>query len=398
MIEDVPAFSGGEITLVVQVSEDAEAEQIGNTAYVQVGNESDQQVSPEETVDVFQPSIDVEKDVKQYVRDGETVTDVGGYTAAYGDVITYTVTITNTGNVALENVALEDSLVSEIPNYPEAGIDLAEGKTASYTYTYTVTAGDVANASIENTATATATAADDPDTQVTDFDTETVNTDEYNPALTVAKTATSEQPEDGYTVGNTITYTVKVTNTGNVPLANITVTDTRANAEFATSGTNVATIAGLEPGASAELTVSYVLTEADIAAANGSFENTVTAVAEDGTSGEDTETVTVAQPKTGLQVAKTVTSITHGGAPVGNIEGYYAATGDVVGYQVVVTNTGNQTMKDVKVADTLLDAQGFANTTNLEGVTYAAGKGWTIASLAPQASVTITYTLSLIHI
>ena len=69
VMEDVPAFSGGEIILVVQVSEDAEAEQIGNTAYVQVGNESDQQVSPEETVDVFQPAIDVEKAVTQYVRD-----------------------------------------------------------------------------------------------------------------------------------------------------------------------------------------------------------------------------------------------------------------------------------------------------------------------------------------
>ena len=395
VMEDVPAFSGGEITLVVQVSEDAEAEQIGNTAYVQVGNESGQQVSPEETVDVFQPAIDVEKAVTQYVRDDETVTDVTGYTAAYGDVITYTVTITNTGNVALANVALKDSLVREIPNYPEAGIDLAEDGMASYTYTYTVTAGDVANGSIENTATATATAADDPNTQVTDFDTVTVNTDAYNPALTVKKTATSEQPEGGYTVGNTITYTVKVTNAGNVPLANITVTDERANAQFATSRTNVATIASLEPGASAELTVSYVLTEADIADANGSFENTVTAVAEDGTSGKDDETVTVAQPETGLQVAKTVTSITHGGAPVGNIEGHYAATGDVVGYQVVVTNTGNQTMEDVKVADTLLDAQGFANTTNLEGVTYAAGEGWTIASLAPQASVTITYTYTV---
>ena len=395
VMEDVPAFSGGEIILVVQVSEDAEAEQIGNTAYVQVGNESGQQVSPEETVDVFQPAIDVEKAVTQYVRDGQTFTDVTGYTAEYGDVITYTVTITNTGNVALEDVTLQDSLVSEIPNYPEAGIDLAEGKTASYTYTYTVTAGDVANGSIENTATATATAADDPNTQVTDFDTVTVNTDAYNPALTVKKTATSEQPEGGYTVGNTITYTVKVTNAGNVPLANITVTDERANAQFATSRTNVATIASLEPGASAERTVSYVLTEADIADANGSFENTVTAVAEDGTSGKDDETVTVAQPETGLQVAKTVTSITHGGAPVGDIEGHYAATGDVVGYQVVVTNTGNQTMENVKVVDTLLNAQGFANTTELEGVTYAAGEGWTIASLAPQASVTITYTYTV---
>ena len=394
VMEDVPAFSGGKITLVVQVSEDAEAKQIGNTAYVQVENESDQQVSPEETVDVFQPAIDVEKAVTQYVRDGQTFTDVGDYTAAYGDVITYTVTITNTGNVALANVALEDSLVREIPNYPEAGIDLAEDGMASYTYTYTVTAGDVANGSIKNTATATATAADDPDTQVTDFDIETVNTDPYRPALTVEKTAAGEQPEDGYTVGNTITYTVRVTNTGNVPLANITVTDTRANAKFATSGTNVETIASLAPGEKKELKVTYTLTEADIAAANGSFANTVTAKSGE-TEGKDTETVRVETPETGLQVAKTVTSITHGGAPVGDIEGHYAATGDVVGYQVVVTNTGNQTMENVKVADTLLDAQGFANTTNLEGVTYAAGEGWIIASLAPQASVTITYTYTV---
>ena len=376
-IENVAPFTGGTITLVAQVREGAVAEVIENTAYAKVGNEAEQK-SETVKVNVFQPAIKVTKEASAPEK---------GNTYALGEEITYTVTVTNTGNVDLTGVTLKDTLVEDIPDYTAAfALDVDASRT--YTYTHTVTEADIAGGEIVNTATATGTAQDET---VKDSDTVTCNTVEQASSLTVTKEAANE-PADGYALGDTITYTVTVENTGNQTLTNITVTDEREGAQFenGTNDTKTTTIASLAPGAKAELKVTYTLTEADIAAANGSFANTVTAKSGD-TEGDATETVTVETPETGLEVKKTVAGIN--GAP--QADGYYAGTGDVVAYQVAVTNTGNQTMENVAVGDTLLGEEGFANTTTAEGVTYAEGEGWTIASIAPNETVTITYTYTV---
>ncbi len=376
-IENVAPFTGDTITLVARVREDAVAEVIENTAYAKVGNEAGQKSETVE-VNVFQPAIEVTKEASAPEK---------GNTYALGEEITYTVKVTNTGNVTLEDVALEDTLVADIPGYTAA---FALGVDASriFTYTYTVTEADIAKGEIVNTATATGTAQDEA---VTDSDTVTCDTDALTPGLKVTKEAANE-PADGYALGDTITYTVTVENTGNQTLTDITVTDAREGAQFenGTNTTNTTTIASLAPGEKAVLKVTYRLTEADIAAADGSFANTVIAKSGD-TEGKATETVTVETPETGLKVQKTVAGIN--GEPQAN--GYYAGTGDVVAYQVAVTNTGNQTMKNVAVGDTLLGKEGFENTTTAEGVTYAEGEGWTIASIAPNETVTITYTYTV---
>ena len=66
-----------------------------------------------------------------------------------GDVLTYTVTVTNTGKKKLEKLTITDTLVI----LTEDAFDLEVGGEKTFTYTYTVTEDDVEEKSITNTAT-----------------------------------------------------------------------------------------------------------------------------------------------------------------------------------------------------------------------------------------------------
>ena len=85
--------------------------------------------------------------------------DDGDCTAAVGDTIAYSFSVTNTGNVTLTNVVVSDPLVT-ILGGPIAS--LAPGVTDSTTYTasYTITQQDIDAGVFSNQATATATAPD----------------------------------------------------------------------------------------------------------------------------------------------------------------------------------------------------------------------------------------------
>ena len=97
--------------------------------------------------------------------------------------------------------------------------------------------------------------------------------EEILPAYTIVKATTSKaKDEDGkYTAGETITYKITVTNTGNITLSNIVVSDELTGDEW--------TIESLDPGDAKEFTTSYVVTEADAAA--GKVVNVATGTAED---------------------------------------------------------------------------------------------------------------------
>jgi uncharacterized repeat protein (TIGR01451 family) len=141
---------------------------------------------------------------------------------------------------------------------------------------------------------------------------------------------------NGPDAGDTITYTFKVTNTGNVTLTNITVTDPKVGPVTCPSG-------GLEPDESFACTdVTYTITQADVNA--GRVDNTATASGTPpaGTPVTDTDsTTTPVQPTvTNVKVLKTVDDAT-------------PRVGDVVTYTLTVTNTGAADARDVVVVDAL---------------------------------------------
>ncbi len=124
---------------------------------------------------------------------------------------------------------------------------------------------------------------------------------EPQPGLTVTKTADTGSIE----VGETVTYTVTVANTGEVALHNVTITDTLWG-----QGVDTAVIGGTPVDVSsgsytigslainARVTIVYNYT-ADRGDEGDTISNTATARAEDGTTDRDTQTVTVEEDETG---------------------------------------------------------------------------------------------------
>jgi uncharacterized repeat protein (TIGR01451 family) len=134
----------------------------------------------------------------------------------------------------------------------------------AFTATYTITQTDLDNGSVSNSATAN---AEDPNGDpVSDSDTETV-TASQTATLTLDKSASSATYS---TVGDVITYTFTVENTGNVTLTDISITDPLPGL----SAISPATIATLAPGATETFTATYTITQTDLD--NGSVSNSAT--------------------------------------------------------------------------------------------------------------------------
>jgi hypothetical protein len=130
-----------------------------------------------------------------------------------GDPITYTVNVTNDGDVTLNSVVVTDPHCPLV--LPPSGDTtnpgfLDVGETWTYTCTYNATQADIDNGTITNTA--TADAKDPHGTDVTGSDTAVVTRSDL-PNLEVTKTPSVPIV---FAAGDTITYSIDVTNTGNL--------------------------------------------------------------------------------------------------------------------------------------------------------------------------------------
>ena len=143
------------------------------------------------------------------------------YSAA-DDVITYTFTVTNSGNVDITGpiTVTDDKLGTlEIPSET-----LTPGSSVSGTATYNITQDDINVGSVKNIAYATGTFNSQI---VTSNNADATVTAIQNPALTIEKSA---DPTTYSTVDDVITYTYKVTSSGNVPIRGpIMVSDNKIN-------------------------------------------------------------------------------------------------------------------------------------------------------------------------
>ncbi|MGW1146409.1 DUF7507 domain-containing protein, partial [Streptomyces sp. NPDC002454] len=259
---------------------------------------------------------------------------------------------------------------------PAGAASLAPGASVTCTATYTVTQADVDAGSVSNTATATGVPPrGEPPVSPPS---ETTVTTEDDPGISVVKSATTGE-EDELVVGGEVDYLFVVTNTGNLTLEDVEVVER----EFTGSGelgpvVCPAGAAALAPGASVTCTATYTVTQADVDA--GSVSNTATASGVP-PRGEPPvsppSTVEVPQtPEPALTVVKTAESENPG----------KLVLGEEIDYGFVVTNTGNVTLKDVKV-----DEGEFTGAGELSPVTCPSGT----ASLVPGASVTCTATYTV---
>ncbi|MBS0193064.1 MAG: autotransporter domain-containing protein [Proteobacteria bacterium] len=256
----------------------------------------------------------------------------GGNTVAQGDVLTYTVTATNSGQSVLTGVLVSDPLTSPAS---ATCASVAIGGTCVLTGTYTVTAADASNGTIRNTGTASATQIGRPVQAVL-----VTPVSNKVPAMTVVKALTHVAGGDaaGNPIqGSVLTYTVTATNTGTSVLGNVQVFD-----PLTTPSSTTCAVVGT--GGTCVLTGTYTATATDVT--NGSISNTGSATANQFGAPIPSNTL-----KTPVDTTATMnlTKVLAGYADndhSGNI-----TPGDVLTYKVTATNTGNVTLATVTVND-----------------------------------------------
>ena len=215
-----------------------------------------------------------------------------------------------------------------------------------------------------------------------------------------------------YTTGkveadDVLTYTVKVTNTGNVTLSNIVVTDTFTGSAAPTTTTADVTwtldpasnsykatwnVGDLAAGADATLTYTYTVRAAD---KGKTITNTAVAASSD-TTGSDTNEVTVYNPD--MTVTKAVTKVND--TKVDSSETVVVQKDDVLTYTITVQNTGDQDLTNVVVTDTFTGSAAPTTTTadvtwTLDPASNSYKATWNVGALAAGADATLTYTYTV---
>ncbi len=187
-----------------------------------------------------------------------------------GSTIGYSFLVTNTGNVTLTGIAVNDALLDATAVC--AATTLAPGASTTCTGTHTITQAEINAGTVNNSATATGTPPTGP--AVTSPPDTTSMPIARTASLTLDKSAVVADTNGNAVVGDpgdTITYSFSMTNTGNVTLAPMTVDDPLLPGL-------ACTIASLAPAATASCAATgntYVITVADVVA--GSRANTAMA-------------------------------------------------------------------------------------------------------------------------
>lgn len=263
---------------------DVENGEINNTATVTAEasggdpNDPDDDVTDTDTaeVDVPQPALGIEK-TYSLLDDADGSQDI-----SVGDIIRYTVEVSNTGAANLTDVNVVDSLADAFLTLSDDTGDgvgfLAAGDSETAIFDYEVTAADVANGSILNTATADSVQTDPIDDSVT--------VEVPQPELAIDKMFVDFVDRDAngeVTQGDILNYDVKVSSTGTANLTDVTVTDPLTGLDE--------TIDFLAAGDMQTFSTSYTVTEQD--ALTGEVLNTAVADSTQTDPEDDSEDVPV---------------------------------------------------------------------------------------------------------
>ena len=366
------------------VQDDIDFSTVLNTAQATGTNQQGQAVnsnlsSAMATVDQ-EPSVDLKKSHRPLTRTPAQV----------GDVVTFEFEVTNTGNTTLTQVGVTDSMLGmENPIECPAGdkgslseadsVQLEPGESITCSADYAITQADL-DAGVVTNPQAQAHGVDTLDAIDSDTGQEVVTQRTmYSPfrsdavplpaAPSVDLVKSEVVPPGGVTAaGQTVTYSFLITNTGNVTLSDLSLSDP-ANAYvnattpgFSGTGQCDFTMAicpqtALGAGQSETCTTDYVVTQADVNA--GGLWNTATVSGNPPAglvdeNGDALSTVTsppanvslIIEPAPALSLAKTASPAT------------VSQAGATVTYSYLVTNTGNVALTDPSITETAFSGTG----------------------------------------
>jgi uncharacterized repeat protein (TIGR01451 family) len=323
-------------------------------------------------------------------HDANTVEDYPTYRV--GDEVPYRIVIVNTGQATLNDLEITDAL------FPDGSFtvdELAPGAEEAHEFTVTATGGG----SLVNTACAAAAIPDDSGIAPT------INCDPAGIEVVNYSTVKSSDPASGTTVqpGDTITYTVTVTQEGTVPapaqfkddLSEV-LDDAEYNGDVAASIGTVSVVDGVlswngtvPVGAAATVTYSVTVKESAALAADGDY-----TVANQVTSPgcESAEDCATEHPVADYSVVKSSDP-----ADGSNVE-----VGESIEYTVTVSQLGEATFDGASLVDDLSgvldDASWNDDLTASSGAAAfdpaTATLTWS-GDLAVDAVVTITYSVTV---
>ncbi|MGU3577003.1 SdrD B-like domain-containing protein [Brucellaceae bacterium C25G] len=378
---------------------DIDAGTFANTAHVYGSSVNG---TPDDVTDISGTDLTNDDETVVDLETSAAVTIVKSETHAFssptkvGEVITYSFLVTNTGNLTLSNVVVEDPLTGLEPDMSFTIATLLPGdeNAVTLTATYKVTQADIEKGEVVNQATVTGDYVDPKDKTTKpvtpDVSEEIIVPLEQKPGIAVVKEANSKLTEPAE-VGQEIEYTFTVHNTGNMVLNNVVLSDPLQGIT-----PNSFTIGTMEPGEEQSFTATYAITEADIDAEQVINQATVKGTYGDPTSPKDIEDpsgptidtdeptiVPVMPPLPELKIIK------QGEWNDANGNGY-PEVGETLEFTFKVTNEGNALLNNVTVQDEGPLFAGNRGTNQLSAITPAP------VSLNPGESQTFkaTYVLS----
>ncbi len=290
---------------------------------------------------------------------------------AAGDVLDYTITVSNTGNVTLDQLEIVDPAPGGglyVSTCASVARELAVGAMATCTATYTVTQADldgglvtnVANASAQNPAGLTTSAPQSAASST---------------AIVVGELAITKTVDEPTfdSVGDLLTYTVTIRNVGTAVATSVVATDASPGlGAFTTTCGSIAST--LAVNATAQCTSTYEVTQGDLD--GGVVTNTARVTAVVG--GSPVASPTARADSTAIVRESLVLVSTPSLSS-------FSTVGQVISYALVLSNGGNVTLSSPEVVATNPGTGAFSSTcATISG------------PILPQASVSCTalYTIT----
>lgn len=249
--------------------------------------------------------------------------------SAAGELLTYTITASNTGNVTLHAIVVTNHLCDAAPGYVSgdtAGDDaMGPGEAWVYTCTHAVTQTEVDAGAVLSSA-ATANSA------------ESRSASAIAEAMVLALvdlTVSNKVDQASISAPGTLAYTITVTNAGTTTLRGLAVTDAGCDAAPAYHAGDTGDDGAMGPSEAWVYTCSHAVGQAAIDAGTA-IVNIASALLPDADPFEASATTTVAQaPSLAVDLTSTTTSITE--------------AGQVVPFVFTVANNGTITLTSVSV-------------------------------------------------
>ncbi|HDR7600094.1 DUF11 domain-containing protein [Bacillus mycoides] len=341
--------------------------------------------------------------------------------ADIGDTLTYTVAFTGTGNTNANNVIFTDVIPTgttfvlnsltidgstQVGANPANGVNIGSiptGTTKSVSFQVVVNTIPASNA-VSNGSSASYQYTVNPSQSpiMKNISSNVVTTQINNANLTLTKSTNKQFA----TIGETISYTILITNSGNTAANNVQLTDPLPNGTILTLGSvtlngvlqNVDSLVALPIGTipgGATFTLSFQVTVINITAQNPIINNAFSSyiytvnpslppTSKTANSNSVTSTIRLANLHANKSVSQT-----------------FAEVGDVLTYTFALTNDGNVTANNVLLSDSIANGTSFVpNSVIVNGVTQpgATPASINIGSINANATITASFQILITSI